>query len=117
MTSNELEQAIAKGRKVSVSEGFKYATELGDKDITKPIVIKISNKTYEKWYETTPKKYTLEEETTYLTYTTQKAFISRMGGYSIFGQSMASLKRKDNGGELELDRIEHFDMDYFIILD
>lgn len=74
---------------------------------------KIPNKQYQQWYDSNKKylKSTLEEETTYIVYSGEKAFDSSMGGYSIFAKSLGDII---NQRHYTLDRIERIPLEYAI---
>lgn len=74
---------------------------------------KIPNEQYQQWYNSNKKylKSTLEEETTYMVYSGEKAFNSSMGGYSIFAKSLGDII---NQRHYTLDRIERIPLEYAI---
>ena len=117
MTKKEIDEIVLPedGDELEKAELFSEVDKL-----TEPasIIVKINNKRYAKWYETTNKDESLDDETTYITDSNQKAFNSKYGGYSIFAISLADMKRKVKNPTYfyQLDRIEQLEFEYAILV-
>ena len=111
-----MEDAVKNGKRLSKKEAWDLMRKATENDEDLAMVWKIPNKVYEKWYNE-HKKYlgtTLEEETTYLVHSGEKAFDGSKGGYSIFAISLGMLIRDDR---FNIDRIEHSGCEWAIIID
>lgn len=85
-------------------------------NLTALMLWKIPNKEYKKWYENNKAqlKTTLEEETTYVVSSNNKAFNVHAGGYSIFASSIGGLKRNEE--YYQIDRIEDYQCEFAILI-
>lgn len=116
-------EQIKEGKKLSRNELFDFALKANDEGKTYQLAIKIENSFYKDWHNRMqamqPKVYleSLEDETTYITTTDNKAFKRGMGGYSIFATSIAEMLRevRDIQGHA-YERIEHAPIEYGIVM-
>lgn len=121
----KIENLIKNGERTQGALAWKRMTEATVEGKRLCAIWKIPNKIYRDWYENwkkdnkergyEPPTTTLDEETTYIVHTGQKAFDPSKGGYSIFAQSLGCLKR-DNS-HCECDRIEHYECEWAILID
>lgn len=112
-----MENAVANGKRLSKQEAWRLMEEATEQGKDLAMVWKIPSKTYEKWFNENKEHLgtTLEEETTYLVYSGEKAFNGHMGGFSIFAVSLGARKRKEH--YYSLDRIEHFGCEWAVIVE
>ena len=109
---------IASGTKLTMREGFDKAEELHEAGKNGIVICKIPNEKYAKWYEEHKEHLdgcTLDDETTYVTGVHEKAFDPGMGGYSIFAQSLGSIKRDER--YFGTDRIERFPFEWMMVFE
>lgn len=102
-------------KRLSQKDAFQLMEWCVNNGYTCLMLWKIPSRCYRKWYKRNKKylKTTITEETTYLVSSNNKAFDCRMGGYSIFAQSIGMLKQQRPN---ELDRIEEFPCEYAIVV-
>ena len=119
-TDNEkikaIEKALKDGERLNRDQAFDLMEKATAENKELAMVWKIPNKVYKEWYDKNKQylKTTLEEETTYLVFSGNKAFKPHCIGYSIFAESLGSLKRQPE--LIELDRIEHYNCEFAIIV-
>ena len=116
-----IEQAIKNGKRITGKEAWHLMCEATHKGEELCMIWKIPNSIYQDWYDKLVNQLkshneqvltTLEDETTYIVHSGAKAFDSSKGGYSIFAESLGSMKRDDF---FALDRIEHYKCEWAII--
>ena len=124
MTSIELKELIARGRKMSPQEGFRVCEELAFEGIADVVVIiKLKNECYQRWYDNDGRrnpswKETLDEETTYVTDVYQKAFTQGTIGHPLYATSLATIIRNEKCSakySLVCERVERFYYEWMIV--
>lgn len=121
---NALREQIKAAKHLTENELFDFARKANEERKRYKIAIKLKDECYQKWYLESINRYpdifkeSLSDETLYITSTDNKAFIPGMGGYSIFGISIAMMLRTARGIVQDMiDRIEHQPIEYGVILE
>ena len=116
-----LEEAIRLAERAELSHDkmtFSKACDLlrarnDSKGKTLNVVIKISESDLMKWHNESRLSTSLHDETLFISDSCNKAFKSNMLGYSVFAQSLGSMKRH----ACEIDRIERLPIEWVYIDD
>lgn len=113
MDIEKLQKAFKERERITPNKAWIMMIQATRNNDTICFLWKIPNEQYQQWYNSNKKylKSTLEEETTYIVYSGQKAFDSSKGGYSIFANSLGDII---NQRHYSIDRIERIPLEYAI---
>lgn len=113
MDIEKLMKAFNEREHIDPALAWKEMTQATKWNETLVYLWKIPNKDYEKWFNENKEhfKSTLEQETTYIVFSGQKAFDSTKAGYSIFAISLGDIV---NDRHYCIDRIERAKLEYAI---
>lgn len=113
MDIEKLKKALKERERIVPTLAWKMMCRATENNYEICFLWKIPNEKYQEWYESNKKylKSTLEEETTYIVHSGEKAFDGSKCGYSIFAKSLGDII---NQRHYTLDRIERIPLEYAI---